>query len=114
MLLHTLGSTVRGSEHKGLVWGTVHRKAVKAAEAAGQEADEMRAGCFAFASLSTLRWQERDTPSEAPPGLLQMLAVVEGIHPCTGGLKNGFSLPEVLSTTKFHFPLGLGQGTDEA
>lgn len=56
MLLHTLGSTVRGSEHKRLVWGTVHRKAAEAAEAAGQAADEiMRAGCFAFPSLSTLR-----------------------------------------------------------
>lgn len=58
--------------------------------------------------------QERESPREALPGSLWTLAMVERIHPWTGGLRNGLSLVKDLSTTKFHFPLGLGQDTHEA
>lgn len=56
MLPHTLGSALGGSQHRRLVWGTLRRKSVKAAEAAGQSADEIiELLCLSFPSLSMQR-----------------------------------------------------------
>lgn len=56
MLLHSSGSALGGSEHRRLVWGTLRRKSVKAAEAAGQSAGETtELLCLSFPSLSMLR-----------------------------------------------------------
>lgn len=56
MLPHTLGSALGGSQHRRLVWGTLHRKSVKAAEAAGQSAGETtELLCLSFPSLSMQR-----------------------------------------------------------